>query len=790
MSGTLGICIAQHVLRPLQHVGVLGALRAVQMIPAVLNARKAAQFTRSIASDTNHSSLYISDVDGEVINQTPLLLGLVNYFERHLPYVGYFAPIGGTASVDTNHPVDQHLRLIHDVFDLKHDVRQMVGLPEDEATRMIAAGKTADMLDRIYASYAAYKDMHDVVIVQATGVGTEEVEAQLAASLGCPAIITGRMGKHLGVADLHTQLVLKRHSLVDHKVPVLGAVVNKVPPSEQVIVSTQLARRCNESKLPLLGAIPEDAILRSVRLDEVQKALAAELLFASKLQLDQVFDTVQVATHKLEELLEILATDGTARPLVLTSVDRLDLVLGLLASQVSVAGPSVAGIVLTPAGNSRNTRTFARSQAERIFDGIRANTLFKGSLLPVMICNKAMVDVVRAIDRLHGTILPTSNRKIAECKVLFDKHVDANALVEGMQKHEAYTLAAGVMTPKMFMHGIKSKCLADPQKIVLPESNDPRVLTAASEVTHRGLAKITLLGDPDVVQAEAKKLGLDISKCSIVNPLKCDAFDKYVNGLVEARKKKGLPRDAAIDLLRDDVNAFGVMMVAMGDAGGMVSGACHTTAATIRPAMQVLRTPNLVSSCFFMCLPDKVLVYADCAVNVNPSSSDLAQIAIVSADTAAAFGIEPRVAMLSYSTMGSGAGPDVQKVIDAVSAAKAERADLKLEGPIQYDAAIDPAVAAVKIKTKTDVAGKATVFVFPDLNTGNNTYKAVQQASGAIAIGPVMQGLSKPVNDLSRGCTVPDIVNTICVTSVQAMQARSQQKEMLAAAGAFAAASA
>ncbi|KAF8061400.1 pta [Scenedesmus sp. PABB004] len=724
---------------------------------------------RWLAGDSHrHSAVYVTDAEGSVASHTPLLLGLMNYFERHLPFVGYFAPIGGSANPDTgDHPLDRHLRLVHDTFELKYETRLMQGVAEEEAVRLVAAGRRGELLDRIYASFVAYKEMHDMVIVHGTAIGSGKLDAEIASALESPALITAQ-AKDASITDIARRTLLKKALLDEHKVPVLGAVLNKVPAADLAIVTAQLRRKFADAGLPLLGALPEDRLLRGVRLDEVLPALPAEFQFGRKVQLDQEYTAVYVAAQRLEELLELLATDGDTRPLVITTRDRLDIVLGLLASQVSVAGPNVAGIVLARSGPG-NGRNQAQAMLGRMFEGLSKG--YQGSLLPIMSTDLPIYEAVRRLDHLTGAVLPTSTRKIQHCKAMFDKHVDANSLVAGIEAEEAQITSAARVTPKMFAHSIKTKCAAHPQHIVLPEALDPRVLKAASEVTTRGLARITLLGDPAAVAAEAKKLGADISACAVVEPKSFGGLDKYVAMLLEARKGKNLTPEAARDAVANDPNMFGVMMVASGDAAGMVSGAIHTTAATIRPAMQVLRTPNLVSSVFFMCLPDKVLVYGDCAVNVAPSAADLASIAACSADTAAAFGIEPRVAMLSYSTMGSGAGPDVQKVTDAVAAVQAARPDLMVEGPLQYDAAIDPAVASVKIKTPSAVAGRATVFVFPDLNTGNNTYKAVQQATGAVAMGPVMQGLRKPVNDLSRGCTVADIVNTICVTGVQAMQA-------------------
>lgn len=753
---------------PLQHAGALSLLRHLR--PTL---RLCSQ-TRGVSSNGRHSSVYITDVDNNTTSHMPLILGLVNYFERHMPDVGYFSPIGGTAHPETgSHPLDKHLRLVHDAFELRSDVRSMFGVAEDEAVRLVASGKRAELIDRIYASYMSYKDSHDVVLVQGTSLGSGKLDAEIAGALNAPAIIACQ-AKDLPIGELVQKATMKKVLLSEQKVPILGVAVNKVPARDLAITTSQLKQRLSDAGLHFLGAVPEDKLLRAVRLDEVQIAMDAELKFGSKVQLDQEYSAVYVGSQGLEQLLELMANDGDTRPLVVTSRDRLDIVMGLLASQVSVAGPNVACILLTHAGPRLagvSEKGYSETILTRTFDGLSKG--YKGSLVPVLSTESSLFDAVRKLDHLQGSVLPTSSRKISHCKALFDRYIDANSLVLGLEKEEATVLKSKRVTPKMFAHSVKQKCIANPQRIVLPEGLEPRVIKAASEVTAKGLAKVILLGDPQQVAAEAKKLGADISGCTIVDPKSFAGVDKYVEALLEARKGKNMTRDIAIDAVTGDVNMFGVMMVALGDAGGMVSGSIHTTAATIRPAMQVLKTPNLVSSVFFMCLPDKVMVYGDCAVNVSPSSQDLASIAACSADTAAAFGIEPRVAMLSYSTMGSGAGPDVQKVTDAVKLVKEARPDLMVEGPLQYDAAIDPAVAAVKIKTPSEVAGRATVFIFPDLNTGNNTYKAVQQATGAIAMGPVIQGLRKPVNDLSRGCTVEDIVNTICVTGIQASAAVS-----------------
>ena len=369
-----------------------------------------------------------------------------------------------------------------------------------------------------------------------------------------------------------------------------------------------------------------------------------------------------------------------------------------------------------------------------------------------------------ALQELIAPIEPGNVRKINTVLGLFEQHVNGKEIASRIVSKRSARI-----TPMMFEFELIERAKANRMRIVLAEGTEERILRATDILLRRDVAHITLLGDVDEIRAKAKILGLDIDKAALIDPVKSEKFEEYVNTYYELRKKKGITPEQARDTMAD-ATYYATMMVKLDDADGMVSGAVNTTAHTIRPAFEFVKTkPNfsVVSSVFLMCLKDRVLVFGDCAVNPNPTAQQLAEIAIASAHTAAVFGIEPRVAMLSYSTGTSGKGADVDIVVEATRIAKEMAPDLALEGPLQYDAAIDPSVAKTKMPD-SKVAGKATVFIFPDLNTGNNTYKAVQRAAGAVAIGPVLQGLNKPVNDLSRGCTVPDIVNTVAITAVQA----------------------
>jgi phosphate acetyltransferase len=326
-----------------------------------------------------------------------------------------------------------------------------------------------------------------------------------------------------------------------------------------------------------------------------------------------------------------------------------------------------------------------------------------------------------------------------------------------------------VMTPQMFTYQLLDRARSDRRRIVLPEGDDDRILKAAGRLLQRGVADLTILGEEARVRSRAAELGVDLSAALVLNPHTSELCDKFAEQYADLRKHRGVTVEQAREIIHD-VSYFGTMLVHNDIVDGMVSGAAHTTAHTVRPAFEIIKTlPDVstVSSIFLMCLADRVLAYGDCAIVPDPTAEQLADIAISSARTAAQFGIDPRVAMLSYSTGTSGTGADVDKVRTATELVRMREPDLLVEGPIQYDAAVEPSVAATKMPG-SKVAGRATVLIFPDLNTGNNTYKAVQRSAGAIAIGPVLQGLNKPVNDLSRGALVEDIVNTVAITAIQA----------------------
>ncbi|KAL4133907.1 hypothetical protein PRIC2_004223 [Phytophthora ramorum] len=487
---------------------------------------------------------------------------------------------------------------------------------------------------------------------------------------------------------------------------------------EEMVSRTLMGRdQADAAGLNYLGTIA-NRIIASKRLNEVTHQLGATQLFGNSIANDAVVTSAVVAASALKDLFAHLKKykDGA---MIITSGDRSDLMLGLMVSRLPGVLPNISAIVLT--------------------NGVHRH-------------------------------LTVEQLKIDRSKQLFDEFVEKEMLIGELDQGMVVN-----RSPKQFQHFLFSKSRAVQRRIVLTEGEDIRVLQAADQILRQNLSKITILGDPDEILLNAKTSNLDLSRANIVRPADSDLLEKYVDYFYEKRKHKGVTKELARDYCKDETY-FGTLMVEMGDADGMVSGACHTTANTIRPALQLIKTtPNrpIVSSVFFMCLEDGVRIYGDCAVNTDPSAADLAQIAVTSAESAEAFGLIPKVALLSYATGDSNSGPIIDKVREATKIAQELRPDLDIYGPIQYDAAVDASIAKTKLKaipSGAKVGGQANVLIFPDLNTGNNTYKAVQQSTGCVAMGPMLQGLRKPVNDLSRGATVKDIVTTVAITAIQADQ--------------------
>ncbi|KAI5062678.1 hypothetical protein GOP47_0023217 [Adiantum capillus-veneris] len=632
-------------------------------------------------------------------------------------------------------------------------------------------------------AYEAYKAKHDFIVVEGAslkraGDDATVLNAKIAATLGLPVLMVTDARKAANVGErrivrwdkleweqdiaLSTQLtasVMKRNF-----VEVLGSVIHRLPDSKRG--ETLLSEHFEELKIPYFGGIPEDSILKRVKVDDIVSALGADILYGTHGAIAKAKESsnfISVVQQLSDALAHIkILKDAKESIVVITDAARPDILLGLIAVHQSDLYPDLSAIIV--AGGST-----LQPEVEILIKEHRAETL-----PPIIHCPDSCFETAATLADLEGQLLPDSTKKIEHSKVLFDTHIDKDYINELLAQDRVVPIH-----PKVFQNNIFTKAKKFMQHIVLPEGDEPRTVQAAGILLRHGVCKLTMLGERKKIEELAKEYKVDLSRARLVEPSQSENLLKYSQYLYEARKHKGMTHDEAQRKVSSDVNYFGTCMVASGDADGMVSGAVHTTADTVRPALQLIKTEpglKIASSVFFMCLQGKVLVFGDCAINADPTSEELSLIAIASANTAAAFGVEPRVALLSYATGDSNSGPLVQKVTDAAVIAKKKKPDLIIDGPLQYDAAVNPETAKIKLKGKSSpVAGKATVLIFPDLNTGNMTYKAVQQSTGALAMGPVIQGLRKPVNDLSRGCTVHDIVSTVAITAVQAASVKQRK---------------
>ncbi|GAA3592173.1 phosphate acetyltransferase [Kribbella ginsengisoli] len=683
--------------------------------------------------------MYVASVEGYTGKST-VALGVLQQLSKRVERVSVFRPIvrPDTALYGGR---DYVLDLLtsHDAVSLPYD--ECVGVTYDEVHKDPDAA-----LDRIVQRYRDVVDRGDPVLIVGsdyTDVGTPtefSYNARIAANLGAPVLLVLN-GSGRSPADLRTLADMAGAELAANHGSLFAVVANRVGGDELASVIAALAG----TGVPAY-AIPEEPLLSAPAVTDLMKAVDGRLLGGDPRLLAREASGLVVAGMTMPNVLDRLF-EGAA---VITAADRPEVVVGVLMAHASQNFPQVSAIFL-------NGGFELPPQILRLIEGI-------GSTMPLIETGLGTHAASTALTAVRGRLTKDSARKVDRALALFDQHVDGTALLDRL----AVARSAAV-TPLMFEHQLVDEAVAQRKHIVLPEGEEERILGAADVVLRRGVADLTLLGDPVVISAKAAALGVDLSAARILSPDDEELGERFAQEYHRLRQHRGVDLDKAREVVRD-VSYFGTMMVQLGLADGMVSGSVHTTAHTIRPALEVVKTlpgVSVVSSVFFMCLENQVLVYGDCAVNPDPTSEQLADIAISSAATAAAFGVEPRVAMLSYSTGTSGSGTDVEKVSKATGIVRERAPSLLVEGPIQYDAAIDSAVARTKLPD-SEVAGRATVFIFPDLNTGNNTYKAVQRSANAVAVGPVLQGLRKPVNDLSRGATVRDIINTVAITAVQA----------------------
>ena len=703
-------------------------------------------------------NLYVAGTEPRS-GKSAIILGLMELLTRNVKKVLFFRPL-----VDVDHAAgerDNTIDLIKSQFHLCTSYEEMYAFTVTEASQLMAMGKNAELHEGILNKYNALIEKADFVLCEGVEIeGTAssfdfDINMDISNNLGCPVMLVA--GAKMKTVDDVIRTVKVYHESMDNRAckPV-ATIINRVDPSS---VDTLRRRLVSEqiSTDHLVYIIPNNENLGNPSVGEVARLLNAEILYGEK-NLTRHVRSFTIAAMQLRNLLARIEYGS----LVITPGDRSDVILACLAAAQSRTMPNIAGMMLTGG-------LVPEEPIQKVIEGF-ADTI------PIIAVHENTFQAAIRVDNIHASITPDNTRKITQALAVFEKHINMDELSDKIIKTKTT-----IVTPKMFESRLLQRAKVDKQRIVLPEGEAERILKAAEILLRREIVDIPLLGRVDKIKERIRSLGLHLDKATIIDPKTSPLFNDYVETYYDLRKDKGITRDVARDIMVD-LNFFGTMMIYKGHVDGMVSGAVHTTADTIRPAFQFIKTVpecSIVSSVMLMCLNDRVLAYGDCAVNPDPTAEQLAEIALSSAKTAALFGVEPLVAMLSYSSGKSGKGQQVEKVRRATEIARQkavkEYPGLLIEGPIQYDAAVDMEVAKTKMPD-SKVAGRATVFIFPDLNTGNNTYKAVQRSAGAVVVGPILQGLRKPVNDLSRGCLVPDIVNTVAITAVQAAAQKPVKK--------------
>ncbi len=682
-----------------------------------------------------YSGIYVASPEGDTGKST-IALGILHRLAATVAKVGVFRPI-----TRLGEDRDYILELLLSQATAGLPYEDCVGvsyqrLHEDPDSAI------SDIVDR----YHRVADQCDAVLI----VGSDYTDVAAPSELSTNARIAANLGAPIVLA-------LKAKDRTPEQVAQIVDICLAEVTAQHAHTAAVVANRCDPGQMdamagalkqfePKCYVLPEEPLLVAPSVAELQEAVEGTAIGGDSALLSREAMDVLVAGMTAEHVLERLK-EGVA---VITPGDRSDVVLAVVSAHAAEGFPSLSCVIL-------NGGLELHPSIASLVSGL-------GLRLPIITTRFGTFETASRVAAARGRVTATSLRKIDTALALMETHVDAADLLAQL----AIPIPT-VVTPQMFTYQLVDWARSDRKHIVLPEGEDDRILTAAGRLLQRGVADLTILGDEAQIRARAAELGVDLSAAEVLNPQTSELCDKFADQYAELRKHKGVTVEQAREIIHD-VSYFGTMLVHNDMVDGMVSGARHTTAHTVRPSFEIIKTlpeVSTVSSIFLMCLADRVLAYGDCAIVPDPTSEQLADIAISSARTADRFGIEPLVAMLSYSTGTSGSGADVDKVRAATELVRQRDPDLLVDGPIQYDAAVEPSVAKTKMPD-SKVAGHATVLIFPDLNTGNNTYKAVQRSAGAIAIGPVLQGLKKPVNDLSRGALVEDIVNTVAITAIQA----------------------
>jgi phosphate acetyltransferase len=691
-------------------------------------------------------AIYIATVESDS-GKSLISLGLLRMMLTKSTKVGYFRPI---INEFDNNGYDEHTNTAINFFNLDTNYKDCFAYKQSEVVALLSEGKEDEVIQKVIEKYKKLEANYDYVLVEGTDFSGEggiielDINLMIAKNLNIPALIVGS-GNGKKKKDFINTMQLSYNSFISKEVDVIGIVANKIEEDEVDYIREELIKSFPEQLQ--IDIIPKIDFLAFPTVKEVVQALKGRVLFGAQF-LDNAIGSYSTGAMQLRNYLTRIKENA----LVITPGDRADIILGALQANASKNYPKIAGIILTGT-------IIPEESILKLIEGVQ-------STVPIVSVDGGTFGISNKIGAVKSKIYATHNKKILLSLDTFDTYVNAEGLTNILTSYQSNKL-----TPSMFQYNLLQKARIIKKHIVLPEGEDERILRAAARLQMLNIVDLTLLGDQNTIQLKCDQIGLqiDLDALNILNPEDSIYNKDFATTLYEARKHKGMSEATANDLVHD-VSYFGTLMILNGLADGMVSGAIHTTMHTIKPALQLIKTKpgvSVVSSVFFMCLSDRVSVMGDCAVNPNPNAEQLSEIAISSAASAEAFGIEAKVAMLSYSSGSSGKGEEVEKVRKATELAKAKKPNLQIEGPIQYDAAVDMSVAKTKMPN-SEVAGQASVLIFPDLNTGNNTYKAIQRETGALAIGPMLQGLNKPVNDLSRGCTVDDIFNTVLLTAIQA----------------------
>jgi len=688
-------------------------------------------------------SLYIASHEksaGSII----VSLGMMEFLKAKFERVAFFRPF-----IKSQHQIDHNVSFFIERYGLDIEYKQTIGYSVTQVEKLIAKNQFDTVLKGLIEKMKELESCYDFVLIEGLNQSNFsnaidfDINLSVAKNLGTPYLNIIK-GNNKSADEIFDEILIDHEGIKLSGCKHFATFVNRLNPYESKPLKMLLKK---EEELPPTCILNEVPQLDTPTIREIKEALNCSVIKAQEIDFQREVKNQKIAAMELENFFDYIE-DGD---LILTPSDRADIVVGSILAIYSKRYSNISGIVLT-------TEFPIPYSLVRMLEGL------DDLPLPILSTEYNTYDSAIKISKINTLISTKDERKIALALGIFNASVNIEKIEKQIQQS-----SSEVVTPAMFEYGLFQKARENKKTIVLPEALDERVLRACEILLLRDIVDIILLGEKEEILSKSGSLGLNISQATIIDPQTSPYRKKFTKEFFRLRRAKGMNIHASYDLM-GSLNYFATMMVQMGVADGMVSGAIHTTQETIRPALQIIKTkPNIkiVSSLFFMSLDTKVLVYADCAVNQDPTAEELATIAISSADTAIQFGITPKIAMLSYSTGASGKGEDVEKVATATKIVQSKRADLLIEGPIQYDAAIDKEVAKTKLPN-SQVAGEATIFIFPDLNTGNNTYKAVQRSSGAVAVGPVLQGLNKPINDLSRGCLVSDIVNTVAITAIQA----------------------